>query len=129
MSPGARWRALSPISNGLLHTSSFFFLNDTPPPKTYPLPLHDALPIPTPPNPAPSTRTRASIARRVYRRPASALIEELFKLRRLSEATCMAPPPSAATSEAPRARNELIDRKSTRLNSSHLVISYAVFCL
>src|SRR5256885_3663104 len=26
-------------------------------------------------------------------------------------------------------RRELIDRKSTRLNSSHLVISYAVFCL
>src|ERR1039457_2767653 len=24
---------------------------------------------------------------------------------------------------------EIIDRKSTRLNSSHLVISYAVFCL
>src|SRR5688500_19442368 len=24
---------------------------------------------------------------------------------------------------------DLIDRKSTRLNSSHLVISYAVFCL
>src|SRR2546426_8929126 len=28
----------------------------------------------------------------------------------------------------PRARRSL-DRKSTRLNSSHLVISYAVFCL
>src|ERR1039457_2348486 len=27
------------------------------------------------------------------------------------------------------ARIECIDRKSTRLNSSHLVISYAVFCL
>src|SRR5688500_17376196 len=27
------------------------------------------------------------------------------------------------------ARNPDIDRKSTRLNSSHLVISYAVFCL
>src|SRR5256885_9115202 len=27
------------------------------------------------------------------------------------------------------ARNATIDRKSTRLNSSHLVISYAVFCL
>src|SRR5256885_9017073 len=27
------------------------------------------------------------------------------------------------------ARRELEDRKSTRLNSSHLVISYAVFCL
>src|SRR5256885_8593929 len=26
-------------------------------------------------------------------------------------------------------RIELLDRKSTRLNSSHLVISYAVFCL
>src|SRR2546426_5619326 len=25
--------------------------------------------------------------------------------------------------------NEILDRKSTRLNSSHLVISYAVFCL
>src|SRR5256885_8188142 len=28
-----------------------------------------------------------------------------------------------------RAFNVAIDRKSTRLNSSHLVISYAVFCL
>src|SRR2546426_2919401 len=27
------------------------------------------------------------------------------------------------------ARNRGLDRKSTRLNSSHLVISYAVFCL
>src|SRR2546426_1360199 len=27
------------------------------------------------------------------------------------------------------ARDEVEDRKSTRLNSSHLVISYAVFCL
>src|SRR5256885_12225517 len=26
-------------------------------------------------------------------------------------------------------RPEVVDRKSTRLNSSHLVISYAVFCL
>src|SRR2546426_2052077 len=26
-------------------------------------------------------------------------------------------------------RDEISDRKSTRLNSSHLVISYAVFCL
>src|SRR2546426_5713199 len=26
-------------------------------------------------------------------------------------------------------RPDIIDRKSTRLNSSHLVISYAVFCL
>src|SRR5256885_12739435 len=31
--------------------------------------------------------------------------------------------------EAHRGRFAYIDRKSTRLNSSHLVISYAVFCL
>src|SRR2546426_160612 len=35
-----------------------------------------------------------------------------------------------ATSREPlRATEEYVDRKSTRLNSSHLVISYAVFCL
>src|SRR5690349_22816265 len=32
-------------------------------------------------------------------------------------------------SEAPRARDRLVDRKSTRLNSSHVESSYAVFCL
>src|SRR5688500_19583434 len=30
---------------------------------------------------------------------------------------------------SPRGKRFRIDRKSTRLNSSHLVISYAVFCL
>src|SRR5690349_23176934 len=34
----------------------------------------------------------------------------------------------AAVAEQPRARNRR-DRKSTRLNSSHVEISYAVFCL
>src|SRR5256885_15074484 len=29
----------------------------------------------------------------------------------------------------PAGRDQQLDRKSTRLNSSHLVISYAVFCL
>src|SRR5256885_1485942 len=39
--------------------------------------------------------------------------------------------PSSTTSPAKRAwtRARALDRKSTRLNSSHLVISYAVFCL
>src|SRR5256885_10472058 len=46
----------------------------------------------------------------------------------------MAAPPSwrMATSKETRVRVDglsKIDRKSTRLNSSHLVISYAVFCL
>src|SRR5256885_8375397 len=35
----------------------------------------------------------------------------------------------ASTSSATRGCSRRIDRKSTRLNSSHLVISYAVFCL
>src|SRR5256885_13135693 len=33
------------------------------------------------------------------------------------------------TADGPRVARILGDRKSTRLNSSHLVISYAVFCL
>src|SRR2546426_9262081 len=38
------------------------------------------------------------------------------------------PRQSIPTSISPKCR-DLRDRKSTRLNSSHLVISYAVFCL
>src|SRR3989475_4810651 len=41
-----------------------------------------------------------------------------------------APDPTAAASEANRLiTREGVDRKSTRLNSSHSQISYAVFCL
>src|SRR3989454_3862368 len=35
----------------------------------------------------------------------------------------------ATSTSLPAAEREITDRKSTRLNSSHLVISYAVFCL
>src|SRR5688500_20352195 len=42
-------------------------------------------------------------------------------------ATRSRPSRMAATCEP--APSEKLDRKSTRLNSSHLVISYAVFCL
>src|SRR5256885_12869460 len=38
-------------------------------------------------------------------------------------------PPPVPPAAAPDAAISLQDRKSTRLNSSHLVISYAVFCL
>src|SRR5438034_6698121 len=37
--------------------------------------------------------------------------------------------PGAHTIGFDAARNTVLDRKSTRLNSSHTVISYAVFCL
>src|SRR5256885_12189799 len=92
----------------------FFFFNDTATTEIYTLSLHDALPIcrsfdergPRRRAPAgagpPPRRTRPA---RPGRRPAI-----WFQSR--------------ADSTAVRA-----DRKSTRLNSSHLVISYAVFCL
>src|SRR5436190_9206461 len=38
------------------------------------------------------------------------------------------PPPVPANIQVPLG-NTALDRKSTRLNSSHTVISYAVFCL
>src|SRR5256885_6651571 len=40
-----------------------------------------------------------------------------------------ASPELAAVRREVEKQKKLIDRKSTRLNSSHLVISYAVFCL
>src|SRR5256885_11547561 len=46
---------------------------------------------------------------------------------RATRATCLTPTPSPPCA-AHRPRRPA-DRKSTRLNSSHLVISYAVFCL
>src|SRR2546422_5839631 len=79
----------------------FFFFNDTATTEIYPLPLHDALPIS-------SQRLRR---RQVCGQdPASA------------ESPRVRPP-------APMSRRGGGDRKSTRLNSSHGYISYAVFCL
>src|SRR5688500_20299827 len=37
--------------------------------------------------------------------------------------------PGAGRDQGPGQASAAVDRKSTRLNSSHLVISYAVFCL
>src|SRR5256885_16939181 len=89
----------------------FFFFNDTATTEIYTLSLHDALPI--------------------------SLDESLLEFaRRL-------PPPGGAVRElGPESLNwrygqhphtrftfARLDRKSTRLSSSHLVISYAVFCL
>src|SRR5258708_27182167 len=80
-------------------TRRLFFLNDTATTEIYPLSLHDALPI--------------------LIRPSLLLLDEpLSNLdAKLREGM----------------RDELRipsrDRKSTRLNSSHQIISYAVFCL
>src|SRR5256885_9136918 len=83
----------------------FFFFNDTATTEIYTLSLHDALPIctrePTP------------------RRPIGP--------RTTFSPSC--PMSSEHRSWDTMERKSSLDRKSTRLNSSHLVISYAVFCL
>src|SRR5206468_11690821 len=89
-----------------------------PPPPPYTLSLHDALPI---------FRRRASAGRRSRRRstpPASRARPDSAAAGRalLSRS-------SHARSRARAARARRADRKSTRLNSSHDQISYAVFCL
>src|SRR2546422_6922706 len=83
----------------------FFFFNDTATTEIYTLSLHDALPISDcdGPNPSPSGPLPGS-RRRQTRDGRSHVPPETFP-------RCMG------------------DRKSTRLNSSHGYISYAVFCL
>src|SRR2546426_9266165 len=85
----------------------FFFFNDTATTEIYTLSLHDALPIYTakPKTPAPIVIDRFQFKQDE--------IGYLGKRRRHLYVLDV----------------ESGDRKSTRLNSSHLVISYAVFCL
>src|SRR5256885_6899813 len=106
----------------------FFFFNDTPPPEIYPLPLHDALPIfrgeGREPGHVADTSVRVMRLHEQTLRNAfvvAALFgkhDEPLESRFVGDAVSHSFAKSAAT-----------DRKSTRLNSSHLVISYAVFCL
>src|SRR5256885_9800011 len=90
---------------------SFFFFNDTATTEIYTLSLHDALPISC----GDSDNGRGS-SRRACARATS---------RRRRNANSSSDDWDVSASYPWRAR----DRKSTRLNSSHLVISYAVFCL
>src|SRR5438034_11625827 len=93
----------------LCHVVLNFFFNASNPTKFYTLSLHDALPI----SPLPNLDGHV--------RQGDALIDPLTLARALGGATA----PIAPCGEVER----LTDRKSTRLNSSHTVISYAVFCL
>src|SRR5258708_27177360 len=104
----------------------FFFFNDPAPPEIYTLSLPAAFPIshravavravslPTgPPHPSPEEE----------RRDTPAGYPELLE---------QAGARSGATTTGSLLRAALsrqLDRKSTRLNSSHQIISYAVFCL
>src|SRR2546428_4101915 len=88
--------------------SFFFFFNDTATTEIYTLSLHDALPI-----------LSRHHGRAVRRENAN---RRLLQLRPL--ALRVGRGRLAVASGA-----EISDRKSTRLNSSHDQISYAVFCL
>src|SRR5258708_15472471 len=78
----------------------FFFFNDTATTEIYTLSLHDALPI-----------CRRAVHERAGNTQEGSIEVALARLRWAGI--------SAGT----------VDRKSTRLNSSHQIISYAVFCL
>src|SRR5690349_22220315 len=78
----------------------FFFFNNTASPVIYTLSLHDALPISSYPLSVRAVEDHRAHA--CVRRQGSVPFEDI---------------------------GETSDRKSTRLNSSHVEISYAVFCL
>src|SRR5256885_10052589 len=83
----------------------FFFFNDTATTEIYTLSLHDALPI------------------------SSGRLVDCPSASRDGAAPSARPGSFAVRPADARAASGHRDRKSTRLNSSHLVISYAVFCL
>src|SRR5256885_13210244 len=87
-----------------------FFFNDTATTEIYTLSLHDALPI--------------WIVLQVGGDLVGSGRWDLEQDGRVTRATYL-----WAVRTTKRWMNLLADRKSTRLNSSHLVISYAVFCL
>src|SRR5690606_41080230 len=100
------------------------YLTVTALPYTSPLPLHDALPIFTEKNPLPGTARwpgwSADSAEKKSPNPPSRCTTK--------PTTSVAPMIiTIACSESVQATER--DRKSTRLNSSHVKISYAVFCL
>src|SRR5258708_32646399 len=80
----------------------FFFFNDTATTEIYTLSLHDALPI-------------------LGKTPTERDLNDVFKVK-LNFIGCQ-------RVGKPIERLLQLDRKSTRLNSSHQIISYAVFCL
>src|SRR2546426_8930632 len=115
------------ISHTLLPSAFFFFFNDTAPTEIYPLPLHAPLPIYLQPLPL--------VAQTISRRHL-AIVEHHFRRARRPKPhfifiTRHAEPGKLRLDQkrGHAARAGIRDRKSTRLNSSHLVISYAVFCL
>src|SRR3712207_7010324 len=87
---------------------NFFFFNDTATTEIYTLSLHDALPILQIRN---DFRFKGTF---LYFFSIYATSSDLSVIKAISTSDIKSP---------------ILDRKSTRLNSSHANISYAVFCL
>src|SRR5207249_12283858 len=105
-----------------------FFVTAPPHSATYPLSLHDALPIWCRGR---TVRARAGEGGRGRRATRLRLRRPRIPLRasrRHVPATRHRAPPTRGARHV-RDRRAARDRKSTRLNSSHVSISYAVFCL
>src|SRR5207253_10685165 len=101
---------------------------DDSPTSLYPLSLHDALPI--------STITRNELrplrTRQVLDRAAGSADRQSLPRDAARGGRGARGRPGrlrAAEANGDQGGHPLLDRKSTRLNSSHVAISYAVFCL
>src|SRR5256885_3245245 len=100
----------------------FFFLNNPATPEFSPFPLPAPLPIfPARPRLPARPASRLNAPARSLRRPAQPTAGSTHPVERPH---AIAHDHGVAALPVPRQ-----DRKSTRLNSSHLVNSYAVFCL
>src|SRR5207253_10666538 len=98
--------------------SPFFFFHDTSSTEIYPLSLHDALPI------------FAGLGQRCrFGTKITVVAGQFEKRHRLLELLGLAAHFLGGRRQLFTCRGILLDRKSTRLNSSHVAISYAVFCL
>src|SRR5205085_10741608 len=104
--------------------SVLFFFTTPPPPETSTLSLHDALPILV------EGATAAVLVKQHFAGVAPRFVVNLA-VALVSGAPAFSNVLSFVWANLAhgRARVRLIDRKSTRLNSSHSQISYAVFCL
>src|SRR5437870_12641292 len=97
------------LADRYLLTLLSFFFTDTSPTEIYTLSLHDALPI--------------------YFTSTSVPQAESGDVDAIDGLVDLASDPRREEVAARVRRDREPDRKSTRLNSSHVAISYAVFCL
>src|SRR5690554_7196639 len=97
---------------------NFFLYEDSPPTDIYTLSLHDALPI---------SWLRNHETGREF--PGQGTMGFRRRSRRSVPAAAAFPSPRHLPLPGAQAGRRGEDRKSTRLNSSHVRISYAVFCL